>query len=370
MRCIIPALLLLAAGTPCPGQSFEEFDTGIELPPRKHAHPLALLAAGDGRLHLAWISGADGRGALYTAIFHEKKWSRPERVLDLARPCEFALFEQNGKVHLLECGSGHYLFAAREKGKWERLKFPLSKKARCPSVAVGPDGTAYIAYVAGVKRVSRTARAGSVFETAGKTFLLALPAQGNAKKPQGLDPKSQSRASRPVVVVDPGGKVHVVMERRYGRQAKPNIGYVNPEEPRSAVRVSRQPGTRPSLAAISKLELIAVWNDRPGVVESLFDGRIWNPPHTLVQDAQDPFLQPGRNGRLHLLAVTKSRSLYYLCRGARGWSTPLNFGNAVGTGRVVEAKDGRVHLVWESQGKFRHRAGPPPGEPARRPGDG
>jgi hypothetical protein len=370
MRSVIPALLLLAVATFCPGQSFDEYKTGIELPPRKYPHPLALLAAGDGRLHLAWISGADRKGALYTAVFHEKKWSKPDRVLDLARPCRFVLFEQNGKPHLLECGSGLYFFAVREKGKWERLKFPLSKKARAPSVAVGPDGTAHIAYVAGVKRISRTARPGAVYETAGKTFLVALPAQGKPERPQGLDTKSQSRASRPVVAVDPAGKVHVVMERRYGSKAKPNIGYVSPEKPKSAVRVSRQPGSRPSLAAFSKLEMIAVWNDRPGVVESLFDGRIWNLPRTLVQNASDPFLHLGKDQRLHLVATTKSRSLYYLWRGPRGWSTPIDFGHAKGTGRVVEAKDGRVHLVWETQGKFVHRSGQPPGAPPRRTDDG
>jgi len=370
MRFLIPALFLLAVTTFCPGQSFDEYKTGIELPPREYPHPLALLAAGDGRLYLAWISGADRKGALYTAVFHEKKWSKPERVLDLARPCQFALFEQNGKPRLLECGSGLYLYAVRENGKWERLKYPLSKKARWPSVAVGPDGTAHVAYIAGVKRVSRTARPGAVFEMAGKTFLAALPAQGKPGKPTGLDTKSQSRASRPVVAVGPGGKVHVVMERRYGSKAKPNIGYVDPEEPRSAIRVSRQPGSRPSLAAISKLEMIAVWNDRPGVVESLFDGRIWNLPHTLVPDAMDPILAPGRDGRLHLLAFTKSHSLYYLYRGPRGWSTPINFGPAKGTGRAVETEDGRVHLVWEVQGKLVHRAGRPPGASPPRPGDG
>jgi hypothetical protein len=348
------SLVLIATLAAAQAPVWSEFETNIPLPRRTEAHPFALHPTPDGGLALAWMSGADGRGALYTAFFADGKWSEPEKILELKRPRGFALLTWRGKVHLLECTRRY--FAAREDGAWKRLPYPLPKSGRYPSVAHGKDGSVRIVYIAPVRRISRTPTRGAITEDAGKTFLVTLPAKGKKKKPKGLDTKSQSRASRPVVGVDPDGGVHVILERRYGRKARPNIGYVNLEKPRSALTVSRQPGDGPAISAVSAHEIVALWNDRPGVVECLYDGTRWQPPTTVVPGAKDPRLSQGAKRRLHLSVLTKSRSVYYLMRGPRGWTQPIDFGHASGSGRAVESTDGTVHLVWESRGTFKHRA--------------
>lgn len=333
---------------------WSEFATGIPLPQRKTAHPFALHPTADGGLALAWISGADGRGALYTAFFRDGKWSDPEKVVALRRLGGFVLFSWNGRIHLLECTRSY--FAAREDGAWKPCPYPLPKVGRYPAVARAPDKGVRIAYVAPVRRISRTPTRGAITEDAGKTFLVTLPHQSKSGKAKGLDTRSQSRASRPAVAVDPEGGVHVIMERRFGRKARPNIGYVNLEKPRSAIRVSRQPGEKPVIAAVSRLEIVALWNDRPGVVQCIYDGTRWQPPTTIVRNARDPHLYRGTKRRLHLSVLSTSRSVLYLMRGPRGWSQPLDFGTGVGAGRAVETLGGCVHLVWEAKGTFKHRA--------------
>ena len=336
--------------------TWSEFKTGIELPQRPMAHPFQVVATPENDLVMAWIAGADGKGALYTARFHEEKWSPPERLFPLTRPCELALFLWKGKPHLLETGSGQRFFGIHEGGEWKRLPYPITSSARQPAVAVAKNNDVWIAYVGRVKRVSRRPRSGAVFDLAGKVFLRPLSAQGKSGKTQGLDTTSQSRAARPAVALDPEGGVHVVMERSYGQKARPNIGYVDAAEPRSAIRVSRQPGEGPELMALSKHELYAYWTDRTGVLESVFDGRQWNPPAMVASRASDPHLTPGPDRRAHLVVFSPQRTILYLCRGPRGWSLPMDFGLAAGSGRAVETPDGRIHLIWESQGAFVHRA--------------
>lgn len=361
-------LVLAAATGATQTPVWSEFETGIPLPRRKTAHPFALHPTPDGGLALAWMSGADGRGALYTAFFRKGKWSEPEKVIALKRPGGFVLLSWRGRLHLLECTRN--LLAVREEGAWKKVPYPLPRSGRRPSVAHGPDQSVRIAYIAPVRRISRTPTRGALTEDAGKTFLVTLPGSGKPKKPKGLDTKSQSRASHPAVSVDPDGGVHVIMERRYGRKARPNIGYVNLEKPRKALRVSRQPGDRPAVVAISAHEIVALWNDRPGVVECLYDGTRWLPTTTIVPGAKDPHLALGTKRRLHLSVLTTSRSVYYLMRGPRGWSKPIDFGHATGSGRAVETTNGCVHLVWEAKGTFKHRATtldkPPPPKPQKK----
>jgi len=356
-------LLLFLAALGCgPGytQGWYEYSTGIPLPARKAAHPFALLAASDGRLHLAWISGADRKGAIYTAVFHEKKWSSPEKVMPLGRPCQIVLFEMNGKPHLLECGSGKFLFAGLEKGEWKRLAYPLPKGARQPAVARGPGKDVTLAFIADKKRISRTARPGAIFERAGKIYLVHLPVKGKAGKPRGLDLKSQSRASRPVPVVGRDGTVHVVFERRYGRKANASIAYANSKKRNSVVTVSRQPGSCPAFAIVSPHEMVAAWGDRQGVKESVFDGHQWSVPFELVNKGSEPWMFHAGKNRLYMTAFNAGHAVFYLKRGFRGWSMPLDFGTGKGPGRVVESPDGSIHLIWEAKGTFVHRSLPAP----------
>jgi len=341
---------------PAGSQGWDEYKTQVPLPIRKVAHPFELLATSDGRLHLAWISGADRKGALYTAAFHEKSWSRPRKVINLPRPCQFVLFELNRKPHLLECGSGRYVFAVLEKDEWKRLEYPLPRGARQVASTPGPGKGVTLAFIADRKRISRTARPGAITERAGKVFVVHLPEQGKPGKPRGMDLKSQSRASRPVPVVDGEGTVHVLFERRYGRKARSSIAYLNTKKRNSVVSVSRQPGSRPALAIISGNERVAIWCDRQGVKESMFNGHRWNVPSVRIQNAAGPNLFMAGKNRLHLTALTKGHSLYYLTKTARNWSMPMDFGTSKGPGRAVESLDGTIHLIWENRGTFMHRA--------------
>lgn len=337
-------------------QGWDEYKTGIPLPARKAAHPFALLAAGDGRLHLAWISGADRKGAIYTAVFHEKKWSQPEKVMPVPRPCQIVLFELNGKPRLLECGSGKFLFAGLEKGEWKRLAYPLPRGARQPAVTRGPGQGVTLAYVTDRKRISRTARPGAIYERAGKIYLVHLSVQGKPGKPRGLDLKSQSRALQPVPAVDRDGTIHVVFERRYGRKAQSSIAYVNSKKRNSVITVSRQPGSRPAFAVLSPHEMIAAWGDRQGVKESVFGGGQWSVPFVLVSNGSEPWMFHAGKDRLYMTAFNTGHAVFYLKRGPRGWSMPVDFGTGKGPGRVVESQDGSIHLVWESRGTFVHRS--------------
>ncbi|MBN2489566.1 MAG: hypothetical protein JXQ29_01795 [Planctomycetes bacterium] len=361
---VLAALSIALAAVSASPQNWVEYPTHIELPPRDVAHPLDLLAASDGRVLLAWISGADGTGALYTAVFQEARWEKPTKVLELRRPCDFVLFELDSRPHLLECGSGRQFFAALEADAWKPLPYPLPAGAVQPAVAAGPGKSVSLVFIAGTRRVSRTPREGALHEVVGKAFLITVPAEGRPGSPLALDPTSQSRAAHPVVAVGPGGAIHVLVERSYGPAAKPNIGHIDAKKPGSVLRTSRQPGNHPALAALSERELLALWNDRPGVVQSFHTGRAWDPPTVIVSDAADPHLHRGPGGRLHLTVFTTERSFYYLTRGARGWSTPINFGPAAGAGRAVEAPDGTVHLIWEHGGTFHHRAARPPEDKA------
>ena len=168
VRLEVAILLLLVVTATGGAQSpvWSEFETKIPLPRRTTAHPFALHPTADGGLALAWMSGADGHGALYTAFFRDGKWGEPEKVVQLKRPGGFALFTWNGRTHLLECTRRY--FAAREDDGWKKYPYPLPRSGRRPAVAHGPDKSVRIAYISPVRRVSRNPTHGSITEAAGK----------------------------------------------------------------------------------------------------------------------------------------------------------------------------------------------------------
>lgn len=352
-------LATIALTTAGAAQTWRDHPTRIELPTdRTVPHPFSVLASRTGRVLLAWIEGAGGRGAMHVAAFRgtPAAWEAPTRVLDMRRPCRPALFELGGRPHLLETGSGKRYFARLHGDRWKPLPYPLPRRGNPrDAVAVSvADGGAVLAWIHDVRQVSRTPTRQSLTSKAGKVFVRTLDANGKAGKRVSIDGTSRGLASLPAIDARDAERVDVVFERRLGSTAKSNIAHATRAKRKTPRPVSHEPGRAPSVASTPSGAL-ALWQDRRGVVLGERDGKTWRAPVVFA-----PRATHGRIVRLEERVVVATwiadDALVLRFRRNGAWGDAVSLGPARGPAEVVRDHDGVVHVIWEAPGRFRHRS--------------
>ncbi len=191
-----------------------------------------------------------------------------------------------------------------------------------PWIAIGHDGTVYVAWMDG----------GRTRYNLSRIYFRYKPPGGEWSDIEILS-DSLHDAWAPVIVADPFGNVHLVWYANtvghndfkiYYRMRDPSGVWSLP-----MVLSGEEQADQPRIAADPSGTIHVIWNERSFKYRRKFPNGTWSEIESGPVSATNPSIAVDSNGGVHLVCESEHNNIYYLYRSPTGtWNGPVNLSNS------------------------------------------